>query len=123
MIITDEKMRFKMDRALKIGGDTYTLDDIEAGLASGDMQGHVFEETWAITRVHDWSHKRSVDVICIVGDIQGALILEQIVCEWAKSIEADFITAIGRDGWWGFHTPGWQKAGTLYSKDLSNGQQ
>jgi hypothetical protein len=120
MIITDPKMSVKMARALKHGGDLFTLDDIEKGLATGAMQGHVEGDTWAITRVHDWPRKRSVDVICVVGDIQGALVLEERICEWAKGIGAEMITATGRDGWWGYHTPGWQKTGTLYSKDIKS---
>jgi hypothetical protein len=44
--------------------------------------------------------------------------LEQVVCQFAKDLDADMLTATGRDGWWGIHTPGWHKAGTLYSKDL-----
>jgi len=118
MIITDPKMAHKMERALLHGGGCYTLDDIDKGLMTGEMQGHVFGKSWAITRVHQWPRKKSVDVLCVVGEIKDMLMLEQVVCQFAKDQNADMLTATGRDGWWGIHTPGWQKAGTLYSKDL-----
>jgi len=118
MIITDQAMLMKMERALRSGNDLYDLDDIQEKLIVGDMQSHVEGNTWAVTEVHDWPRRRSVNILFVVGYLGDSLRLEKKIIDWAKDIGADLITAIGRDGWWEYRTPGWKKMGTLYSKDI-----
>lgn len=118
MNITDTKMMAKMNKALSFGGDLFSLDDIKEYLKDGRMQGHVENDTWAITQVHEWPRKRSVNILYVIGNIEDSVKLEEKIVEWAKSIEADTLTAVGRDGWWEHILPGWKKIGTLYSKEL-----
>ena len=114
-----DDMVVKMDRALRSGGYLYDMDDIAAAIFNGSMQGHVEGQTWGITQVHEWPKKKSVNILFIVGDLREAMVLEKRIEEWARSIRASVITAIGRDGWWEHRTPGWQKIGTMYSKDIT----
>jgi hypothetical protein len=116
--ITDEEMKKKMSRALESGGNMYDLDDICAALESGDMQGHVEGDTWIITQVHYWGKKLAVNIIFVVGDMDDALKAEPKIEAWAKELGAKFITGIGRDGWWGNKSDGWEKMGNLYRKDI-----
>ena len=118
MIITDKFMLKRMERALKAGNNLFTLDDIGEGLRSGHMQGHVEGNTWAITQVHDWPQRRSVNILVVVGNMADSLKLEEKITAWAKEKGADHITGVGRDGWWNFRTLGWKKQGVLYSKDI-----
>ena len=118
MIIHDAFMLKRMERALKLGGDLFSLEDIAKELNEGTMLGHVENDTWAVTRVHDWPRKRSVDVLFVVGNLEGSLLLEKKIADWAKSQNASLITATGRDGWWKYRVDGWKKTGTLYSKDV-----
>jgi hypothetical protein len=117
MIIADN-MIVKMARALNQANNVYTLEDIDHALQTGDMQGHVEGDTWAITQIHQWPQRRAVNILFVIGDLDGALRLEHKIQTWAKSVGADLITAIGRDGWWECRTPGWRKMGSLYSKDI-----
>jgi hypothetical protein len=105
-----------MRRALKRGDDLFSLDDIEAGLMSGDLQGHVEGDTWAITQIHQWPRKKAVNVLFVVGSLQNSLKLEAKVETWAKEQEATLLTAVGRGGWWQYRTPNWKIVGNLYSK-------
>jgi len=118
MKITDPEMAKKMQRALRIGGCLYTLDDIEAGLQSGELQGHVEGDTWAITQVHQWPQRKAVNVLFVIGSLENSLKLEEKVESWAKSKDATLLTAIGRGGWWMHRTPGWKMVGNLYSKGI-----
>jgi len=113
-----DKMMLKMARALKQTGNLFDLTDVQNALKTGTMQGHVENDTWAVTQVHDWPKCRTVNVLVVVGDMADSLKLEAKIEDWAKSIGADRITAVGREGWWEFRTPGWKKVGTLYSKDI-----
>ena len=112
-----------MERALAISGDLFNLDDIDECLTNGEMQGHVEGCTWALTQVHDWPRRRVVNILFVAGFVQDIQALEAKIEEWAKSIGADRITAVGRDGWWEYRTPGWEKVGTLYSKGIRNGRR
>lgn len=111
-------MMIKMARALKQAGGMFDLTDIQNGIKTGNMQGHVEGDSWAVTQVHDWPKCRTVNVLVVVGDLKDALKLEEVITDWAKHIGAKRVTALGRDGWWEHRTPGWEKMGTLYSKDI-----
>jgi hypothetical protein len=118
MIITDPRMAELMDKALAYGNHLFNLDDIQRELKSGKMQGHVEGDTWAITQVHEWPRRKSVNILYVVGNLDDSFKLEANIEEWAKSIGADLLTATGRDGWWKCRTPGWKKVGILYSKEI-----
>jgi len=118
MIITDTFMLRKMARALREGGDLYNLNDIAEMLSNGTAQGHVVGNTWAITQVHQFPAKKSVNILVVVGNMEDSIKLEGKITEWAKEIGANRITAIGRDGWWKHRTPGWDKVGVLYAKEI-----
>jgi hypothetical protein len=118
MKITDPKMMERMNKALTLGGALFSLDDILEYLRDGRMQGHVEGDTWAITQIHDWPRKKSVNILYVVGNIKDSIKLEKKITGWAKDIGADTLTAIGREGWWEHRLPGWKKVGTLYSKEL-----
>ena len=117
MKISDE-MVGRVNRALAEGGNLFTVDDIDAQIASGNMQGHVEGNTWAVTQVHDWPNARTVNILFVIGSVHEGMILEDKIVEWARGLGATKLTGIGRDGWWGHRSANWQKVGTLYSKDI-----
>lgn len=118
MNAVDPKMRAKVEKALKLANNTYDFDDIMNQLQTGHMQGHVVGDTWALTQVHDWPQRRSVNILFVIGDMKDLSELEAKVTQWAKDHGADFLTATGRDGWQSMMHDGWKAIGTLYSKDL-----
>jgi len=118
-MITDPEMKKKMDRALSISGNLFTLDDIKEHLSDGRMQGHVEGDTWALTQIHDWPQRRTVNIMYVVGSVENSITLEAKIEEWAKKVGANLITAVGRDGWWERRTPGWKKVGVMYSKEIT----
>ena len=119
MKITDEAMERKMERALAASDNLFSMDDIDEHLREGKMQGHVEGDTWALTQVQDWPQRRAVNIMYVVGSIRDSVALEAKIEEWAKGVGANLITAVGRDGWWEFKTPGWKRVGTLYSKEIT----
>lgn len=118
MIIIQEKMVLKVARALNQANNIYSLEDIDNALRNGDMQSHAFGDTWGVTQVHQWPQRKAVNILFVVGNLSGSLMLEGKIERWAKSIGADLMTAVGREGWWEHRTSGWKKTGVLYSKDI-----
>jgi len=121
MRITDLAMAKKMERALRQGGNLYTLDDIENALATGAMQSHTANGTWVITAVGKFPNTKSVDILYVVGDLEGAFIVDKQLEDWAREIGATFMTAIGREGWEKRLGRGWKKSAIQYTKDISHG--
>lgn len=119
MNITDPVMADKMSKALKLGGDLYSLTDIEDALMNGDLQSHVEGDTWAITQVQNFPQKVAVHILFVVGNLDSSIKLEAKIEEWAKTeIKADLLTGTGRSGWWAYKIPGWRMTGTNFVKDI-----
>ena len=120
--IKDPVMLKKMERALKQGGNLYTLDDIGIALHNGDMQSHTADGTWVITTVSKYPRCKSVDVLFVVGDLEGAFVVDKQLEEWARNVVgANFMSAAGRDGWERRLGRGWKKTATIFNKDISHG--
>lgn len=120
MKIKDPEKVKMLNRALAAGGNLHTLEDIEAALQSGDMQSHSEGDTWVITEIADFPQRRLVNVLYVIGNLEGAFATEEVVEKWARKIGADAITALGRTGWERHQrqAPGWKIVGTFFTKEL-----
>jgi len=120
--ITREDMRVKVERALGEFGNLYTFDDIMGLIESGKMQSFTHGDTWIVTQVNEFPRRKVVDIALVVGFIEEATKALPQIYTFARSIGADRVTAVGRDGWWKFAEPGWYRVGGYFAKDLTNGR-
>lgn len=88
----------RLARALKLGGDTHTIEDIQQAIARGTMQCFVKGNSFAITEVINAPQKRFLNVFLIVGEL-NILELHDEVEAFAKQAGCDFMQAYGRPGW------------------------
>ena len=88
----------RLARALRLGGDTHTIDDIHQAIARGTMQCFVKGNSFAITEVINAPQKRFLNVFLIVGEL-NILELHDEVEAFAKQAGCDFMQAYGRPGW------------------------
>lgn len=116
--ITREDMKKKMERALHSAGDYYSFEDLMAHIESGHYQSFVQGNTWIITQVNEFPRRRELQIVWVIGDIDEAVEALPLLEEYAKKVKANRISAVGREGWWGFAQPGWNKVGVLYAKDI-----
>lgn len=109
----------KLARALKDGGNLYTVQDILAAIAESRMQSFAEGDTWAITEVNSFPSRKIVTIAYVVGDLKDAEILHDRIIEFAKSIGATMVKAFGRAGWSkDAKEHGWRIAGHVYCKDI-----
>lgn len=119
MNITDEKMRAKFERALRMSGDLYTFDDIMDNILDGRMQSFVQGDTWIITQVNEFPRRKVVNILLVVGHIGDAIQALQQIHEFAQRIDATMImAALARDGWEAYKQPGWKCIGRVYTREL-----
>ena len=87
------KLEKRLKRALALGGNTHTIDDIKQAIDIGSMQCFVKGDSFAITEVINAPQKRFLNVFLVVGDI-NILELHDDVEAFAKQAGCDF--KIGR---------------------------
>lgn len=118
--ISDPLMERYVNRWIRENDNCYTFNDVMECIEKGQMQSHVFGNTWVLTSIHDFPQRKTVHIDLVVGELFDAIAAEPAVCKWAKGVRADLITGSGRPGWDPFRSKvsGWQVKGRLYSKDL-----
>jgi hypothetical protein len=121
-VINREDMREKVERALHDFGDLYTFDDIMGFIETGKMQSFTAGDTWIVTQVNEFPRRKVLDICLVVGFLQEATEALPQIYAFARSIGANRVTAVGRDGWWKFAEPGWYRVGGYFAKDLENGK-
>lgn len=116
--IASEVLQNRLTKALKIGGDTHTIEDIQQAIARGTMQCFVKGDSFAITEIINAPKKRFLNVFLIVGEL-SILELHDEVEEFAKMAGCDFMQAYGRPGW----TPkikslGWEPSRIVFRRKI-----
>lgn len=114
-----EHMYSKVRKALDIGGNTHTLQDVLGEIARGDKQSFAINNTWAITQIEDYPQKRVLAVFMVVGDMKDVDAVYQQVLGFADRVGATVVRAFGRPGWKKKAASlGWRKTTELYVKEL-----
>lgn len=98
MFSHQSKLEKRLKRALALGGNTHTIDDIYQAVSHGTMQCFVKGDSFVITEVINAPQKRFLNVFMIVGEL-SVLELHDDVEAFAKQAGCDFMQAYGRPGW------------------------
>lgn len=98
MFSHQSKLEKRLAKALALGGNTHTIDDIYQAIARGTMQCFVKGDSFVITEVINAPQKRFLNIFLIVGDL-SVLELHEDVEAFAKQAGCDFMQAYGRPGW------------------------
>lgn len=92
-------LRRLFDKALAVGGNTHTFEDIEYGLSQGVFQYWGDSECGVLTQIVDYPRTRKLHIFIVAG--KYALAVERYLPDlkaFAEEIGASSITAIGRRG-------------------------
>lgn len=96
-LVSDELQK-RLKRALKLAGDTHTIEDINHAIARGTMQCFVSGDSFCITEVINAPRKRYLNIFMIVGELSILDIHDEILA-FATEAGCDFLQAYGRFGW------------------------
>jgi hypothetical protein len=111
----------RMEKALKIGLETHTMDDVLQCLHNGEMQMFANEEGVCITEIKQTPRKKYMSVFLLAGRLPALRELYPVVVEHAKEQGCDFILGGGRMGWEKAVYPDWSKQFVTYKLDLKKG--
>ena len=92
-------LRELFEKALRVGGETHTFEDIEYGIATGIFQYWGDKECGVLTQIVDYPRTRKLHIFIVAGNYTVAVerYLPKLK-EFAKEINASAITALGRKG-------------------------
>lgn len=108
----DSKVRLliKVRKALRVGGDTHTMDDLIGALKRGEMQAHHNDRAVIVTEIVQAPRRRFLNLFLVAGDMDAIDELTPKVTEWAFEQGCEFARAQVRLG---FEKPlkerGWMK--------------
>ena len=116
--LTSDELNKRLARALRLAGDTHSIEDIHQAVARGTMQCFVKDSSFVITEVINAPKKRFLNVFLIVGDL-SVLDLHDEIEAFAKQANCAFMQAYGRHGWAPKNKHlGWKSVETVFRKTI-----
>ena len=89
----------RLREALAHAGDTYTLEDINDGVASGRFQEWSAGRSVIITELRETPRVRSIHFFLAAGDLRELKPLAELALQWGREQGAQRASFIGRFGW------------------------
>ena len=88
-----------MRKALRLGSDTHSIEDIIESLRRGEMQAHHNDRAIIITEIAQTPRRKFVHFFLSAGKLDGILDLMPQVEEWALKQGCEFGRACVRPGY------------------------
>ena len=109
-----DELRRRLDRALRLAGNTHTIDDIQQAIARGEMQCFVHGDSFVITEIATTPRAKYLNVFLAVGDL-SLMALQKDLEDFAERAGCEWMQTLGRHGWRAvLPKHGWQPTHTLF---------
>lgn len=123
-MVDDAQMIARLRKALVLGGDTHSVDDIVAGVRSGALQAFASENAFVVTEVGVAPRKKWVNVLVAAGELDEVMELQPQIEAFGRDQGCEFMTMTGRRGWSRvLPDHGWHETGVMYALPLTNGDK
>lgn len=107
------------DKALKLGGDTYSREDVVEKIRTGEFQCFHNDEAVVISSVHDDPKARYLHVFVVAGRWERVLELQDKLEQFAMEAGCKFMVTTGRKGLTKrLPQIGWKPAYVTFRKEL-----
>ena len=99
MALDREKFEWLLSKGLRHGGSTHSVEDVVAGLRSGDLQAFHNDDGMIMTMIADYPQKKVLEMFMALGN-QDAIssLFDKEVVNYGQEIGADYVRAIVRPG-------------------------
>ena len=88
-----------MEKALRLMGETHTLQDVVDALQKGEMQLFHNDRAIVITEIAVSPRKKFANVFMSAGELEGVIELKAQLVDWAKKNGIEFARAAVRPGY------------------------
>lgn len=89
----------KILRALKIAGNTHTVEDIDKALAEGLMQIWNNDGAVVVTELVNFPQYNVIRVCLAAGDLDAVMALQPAIEQFGRENGATKMNMTGREGW------------------------
>lgn len=117
--LAPDVLQKRLAKALKLAGDTHTINDIQQSIARGTMQCFVSGDSFVITEIVVAPRKTYLNVFLAVGDLSVVSLIPQIEA-FAKQSGCAFVQTLARPGWKAYLPESWKPTHTLYVKKIGS---
>lgn len=99
MALDREKFEWLLGKGLRHGGSTHSVEDVIAGLRSGELQSFHNDDGMIMTMIADYPQKKVLEMFMALGN-QDAIssLFDKEVVNYGQEIGADYVRAIVRPG-------------------------
>ncbi len=109
----------RLRRILEEQGGLYTVEDFFAELESGIIQSFSEGESTVFTSIRHFPRKKVLEMRLAVGTLEQIYSIQPRVVAFARENGCEVLLAsVGRDGWFGVKTPGWERVASTYLRRL-----
>lgn len=109
----------RIRRILEEQGGLYSFEDFLAELDAGTVQSFSEGESTVFTSIRTFPRKKVLEIRMAVGKLHEIYALQPRVVAFAKENGCQLLLAVvGRDGWSGVKTPGWDAVAHTYIRGL-----
>lgn len=88
-----------IERALREGGNTHTIEDVLQQIEAGSAQLWVVDDALIVTEIHEAPRAKTLHFWIATGKMDPVLALHTDVMAWGKEQGCDRATLAGRRGW------------------------
>ncbi len=112
--IASEILQKRLAKALKLAGDTHTIEDIQHAVARGEMQCFVHGNSFVLTEIATTPRAKYLNVFLAVGDL-SLMPLQEDLNNFAEQSGCQWMQTLGRHGWKTvLPNYGWKPTHTLF---------
>ena len=110
----------RIRKALKRGGDTYSWEDVSAGLLVGRFQMFWNDHGVCITEIVQAPRRRYMNCFVVAGELPGVMELHDQVEQHAIAQGCTYMMTSGRMGWQTVLPKyGWKKHSVVFTRELN----
>ena len=94
-----EKFEWLLSKGLRHGGSTHSVEDVIAGLRSGELQSFHNDDGMIMTMIADYPQKKVLEMFMALGNQEAiSSLFDKEVVNYGQEIGADYVRAIVRPG-------------------------
>lgn len=97
--LSDEELQKRLTRALAVGGDTHTMEDIFDAVQNDFMQCWINEDSMVITEIVRYPRVSTCDIVIAVGNLEEVMAMQDMIEEFARENGCAKLRMQGREGW------------------------
>lgn len=115
--LASDELQKRLAKALRLSGDTHTIEDIQQAVARGTMQCFVSGDSFVVTEIVSSPRVKYLNIFLAVGDLSVLTTLPDIE-EFARKCGCTWMQTTARHGWKKKLPKEWKPTHVLFVHDL-----